>query len=132
MYYAPHSGVGVAISNYPPRVAGKPVQIGVIGLGVGTIASYGRPGDTVRFYEIDPDVIAFAQGTPYFSFLRDSRATVDIVEGDARLSMEREVAHNDPQAFDVLVIDAFSGDSIPTHLLTQEAIQVYLADVKSG
>ena len=130
MYYAPHSGVGMAILNYPPRVAGKPVHIGVIGLGVGTIASYGRPGDTIRFYEIDPDVISFAQGTPYFSFLRDSQATVDIVEGDARLSMEREVAHNDPQAFDLLVIDAFSGDSIPTHLLTQEAIRLYLAELK--
>ena len=132
MYYAPHSGVGVAILNYPPRLAGSPVRIGGIGLGVGTIASYGRTGDTIRFYEIDPDVISFARNSRYFSFLRDSPASVEIIEGDARLSMERELAQNDPQDFDILVIDAFSGDSIPTHLLTLEAIQLYLTELKPG
>ncbi len=130
MYYTQPSGVGQAILNYPPRVAGQPIHIGVVGLGVGTIASYGRPGDVIRFYEIDPDVIAFARDSRYFSFLRDSPAKVDIIVGDARLSMERELAHNERQGFDILVIDAFSGDSIPTHLLTKEAIQLYLAHLK--
>jgi len=131
-YYTRSSGVGQAILNYPPRIAGKPIHIGVVGLGVGTIASYGRPGDAIRFYEIDPNVIAFAQDNRYFSFLSDSPAKVDIVVGDARLSMERELAQNEPQGFDVLVIDAFSGDSIPTHLLTEEALKLYLAHLKPG
>jgi hypothetical protein len=131
-YYTEQSGVGQAILNYPPRIAGKPIRIGVVGLGVGTIASYGRPGDAIRFYEIDPDVIAFAHDSRYFSFLSDSPAKVDIILGDARLSMERELAQNDPQAFDILVIDAFSGDSVPTHLLTEQAIQLYLAQLKPG
>lgn len=132
MYYTRQSGVGQAILNYPPRLAGQPVRIGVIGLGVGTIASYGRPGDTICFYEIDPNVIAFARDNRYFSYLSDSPARVDIVLGDARLSMERELAQNEPQGFDILVVDAFSGDSIPTHLLTEEAIQLYLAHLKPG
>jgi len=132
MYYTEQSGVGQAILDYPPRLAGEPIRIGVVGLGVGTIASYGRPGDTIRFYEIDPNVIAIAQDNRYFSFLSDSPARVDIILGDARLSMERELAQNEPQGFDILVIDAFSGDSIPTHLLTKEAIQLYLAHLKPG
>ena len=131
-YYTRSSGVGQAILNYPPRIGGKPIRIGVVGLGVGTIASYGRPGDAIRFYEIDPNVIAFAQDSRYFSFLSDSPAKVDITVGDARLSMERELAQNEPQGFDILVIDAFSGDSIPTHLLTEEAVQLYLAHLKPG
>jgi hypothetical protein len=77
-------------------------------------------------------VIAFAQDNRYFSFLSDSPAKVDIVVGDARLSMKRELAQNEPQGFDILVIDAFSGDSIPTHLLTEEAIQLYLDQLKPG
>jgi SAM-dependent methyltransferase len=132
MYYNQSSGVGQAILNYPPRIAGKSIRIGVVGLGVGTIASYGRPGDVIRFYEIDPNVIAFAKDSRYFSFLSDSPAKVDIILGDARLSMERELAQNQPQGFDILVIDAFSGDSIPTHLLTKEAVQLYLAHLKPG
>ena len=110
----------------------KSIGLCYVGLGVGTIASYGRPGDAIRFYEIDPNVIAFAQDSRYFSFLSDSPAKVDIVVGDARLSMERELAQNEPQGFDILVIDAFSGDSIPTHLLTEEAVQLYLAHLKPG
>lgn len=130
MYYTEGSGIGQAILNYPPRIAGKPVRIGIVGLGVGTIASYGRPGDTIRYYEIDPNVIAYARDSRYFSFLSDSSARVDIILGDARLSMERELSQNEPQGFDILVIDAFSSDSIPTHLLTKEAIQLYLSHLK--
>jgi spermidine synthase len=93
--------------------------VGVIGLGVGTLAAYGRPGDRYKFYEINPLVVQLANQD--FSFLRDSKAKIEIVLGDARLSLEQE----QPQGFDVLVVDAFSGDSIPVHLLTHEAFELY-------
>ena len=93
--------------------------MGVVGLGVGTLAAYGRPGDRFKFYEINPLVVQIANSE--FSFLRDSEAKVDIVMGDGRLSLE----HEPPQGFDVLVVDAFSGDSIPVHLLTREAFELY-------
>jgi spermidine synthase len=96
----------------------------VIGLGAGTLATYGQPGDTYRMYELNPDVIELAQSE--FSFLKDSAAHVDLVLGDARLSLEREA----PQDFDVLAVDAFSGDSIPVHLITAEAMKVYLRHMK--
>jgi spermidine synthase len=98
----------------------------VIGLGTGTIAAYGRPGDRIRFYEINPLVRPIAQGL--FTYLRDSRAQVTFAEGDARSSLNRE----QPQRFDVLVIDAFSGDAIPLHLLTTEAMQVYRKHLAPG
>jgi spermidine synthase len=93
--------------------------VGVIGLGVGTLASYGRAGDHYRFYEINSHVVQIAQND--FFYLKDSPAEVSIAIGDARLVLEREPA----QQFDVLVIDAFSSDSIPIHLMTREAMQVY-------
>lgn len=92
---------------------GTPLKVGVIGIGVGTLATYGRPGDTYRLYDIDPMVIGDT-AEKYFSFLSDGRANTEIVLGDARLQLEREA----PQQFDVLVVDAFSGDSVPVHLLT--------------
>jgi spermidine synthase len=95
-------------------------RIGVIGLGAGTLAAYGRGGDVMRFYEINPQVIEIAQHE--FTFLRDSAARVEVALGDARLSLARE----SPQHFDVLVIDAFTGDAIPVHLLTVEALDMYL------
>jgi spermidine synthase len=103
-------------------------HIGLIGLGTGTIASYGRIGDTVRIYEIDPHVEQLARTR--FTYLARCPATLNIVMGDARLSMERELAENHPQAFDVLALDAFSSDSIPAHLLTKEAFTTYLAHLK--
>jgi hypothetical protein len=135
-YYGPTSGAGVLILNHPRRFAADPreraLRLGVVGLGVGTIAAYGRPGDYIRFYEINPAIIDVATArNGYFTFLRDSRARVDIVSGDARLSMEREVAGGHPQRFDVLVIDAFSGDAIPVHLLTREALAVYLRELNT-
>jgi SAM-dependent methyltransferase len=90
------------------------------------MAAYGRPGDTYRFYEINPQVIEIAR--KQFSFLSDSGATVETVLGDARLGLEREP----PQQYDVLVIDAFSSDSIPVHLITREALAVYLRHMKPG
>ena len=98
--------------------------MGVIGLGIGTLATYGKPGDHYTFYEINPQVIELAQRD--FYFLRDSAAKVNIVLGDARLSLERQA----PQGFDVLAVDAFSGDAIPVHLLTREAFELYFHHLK--
>jgi len=122
-YYGETSGVGRAIEVF--RAAG-PVRIGVIGLGTGTLAAYGRAGDTVRMYEINPQVIELALRE--FTYLTDSKAEIEIVLGDARLSLEREAA----QGFDVLAVDAFSSDSIPVHLLTAEAFEVYFRHLKPG
>jgi hypothetical protein len=129
-YYTEQGGAGLAILNDPRRKTGKPVRIGVVGLGVGTLAAYGRPGDTLRFYEIDPDVIRVAQDPRYFTFLKDSPAKVDIVLGDARLSLERELREGGSQNYDILVVDAFSGDSIPSHLISEEAVGLYLSHLK--
>ena len=126
-YYARTSGVGRAIAA---RQAGGPVKIGVVGLGVGTLSAYGRTGDIVRFYELDPDVLALAKS--HFGFLSAAPAQLEFVIGDARLSMERELAAGTPQKFDVLAIDAFSSDSIPVHLITREAIQLYMQQLAPG
>jgi SAM-dependent methyltransferase len=133
-YYGPDSAIGLVMLNHPHRIARNPrdrtLRVGVIGLGVGTIAAYGLPGDYFRFYEINPAVTKIATDeNGYFTYLRDSRARIDIVQGDARLSMEREFANKRPQSFDVLVLDAFSGDAIPVHLLTIEAFQLYLREL---
>ena len=116
-YYVPQSGVGVALRNYPGRYHG--IRIGVVGLGSGGMAAHAREGDVIRFYEIDPQVIEIAD--KYFTYCKRCPGQVEIVPGDARLSMEREP----PQEYDVLVLDAFTGDAIPVHLLTAEAIAVY-------
>ena len=115
-YYSHSSGIGKALLASDEN---KPRRIGVVGLGAGTLAVYGRAGDAMRFYEINPDVISLAR--KHFTFLDDSKATIDVVPGDARLVLEREPN----QQFDVLVLDAFSGDAIPVHLLTSEAMQIY-------
>lgn len=116
-YYYSQSGVGLVLNCFAPE---QPLRVGVVGLGAGTVAAYGRKGDKYRFYEINPNVIRTAQSD--FTFLAESPAQIDIVLGDARLSLEREA----PQNFDVLILDAFSGDSVPTHLLTAEAMDVYM------
>jgi hypothetical protein len=121
-YYGPHSGIGLAISAAPQR----PRRVGVIGLGAGTLAVYGRPGDVYRFYEINPQVFELADTE--FSFLADSAARIERVLGDARLALERDSA----QAFDVLAVDAFSGGAVPIHLITAEAIDVYLRHMQPG
>ena len=115
-YYAPDSGLGLAMRLccvHAPR------RVGVIGLGTGTVAAYGNAGDVIRFYEINPLVERLARH--WFTFLHDSPAQTDVVLGDARLSLAAEV----PQQFNVIVIDAFSGDAIPVHLLTREALGLY-------
>ncbi|MGQ0652217.1 MAG: fused MFS/spermidine synthase [Betaproteobacteria bacterium] len=119
-YYAEKSGIGAALESKHD----KPVKVGVIGLGTGTLAAYGRPGDVFRFYDIDPRVIELAQSR--FSYLGESKAKVELAIGDARLTLEREA----PQDFDVLAVDAFSSDAIPVHLITKEALGIYLRHVK--
>ena len=119
-YYTPSSGVGRTLRT----MAIPNCRVGVVGLGAGTLATYGSLGDHYRFYEINPDVIDIAQN--YFTFLRDSFASTELVLGDARLQLEREA----PQQFDLLVLDAFSGDAIPVHLLTTEAMQIYKRHLK--
>jgi hypothetical protein len=132
-YYGENSGVGLAILHHPRHTQSDAMRIGVIGLGVGTLAAHARPEDYVRFYEINPAVIALSQGEgALFSYLSDSPARVDVVAGDARISLERELEAGRPQAFDVLAIDAFSSDSLPVHLLTREAMAVYLRHLRDG
>ncbi len=125
-YYVRDSGVGLAILNHPKY--GKGMRVGMLGVGVGTLAAYGQPGDVYRLYEINPVVIQLAEGQGgYFSFVRDGAADVTMVPGDARISLERELAEGNPQKFDVLALDTFSSDSIPVHLVTKEAMELYLA-----
>jgi hypothetical protein len=129
-YYGPDTGPGLALRLHPLRATppGTPAQrglrVGLAGLGVGTLAVYGRPGDTFRFFEIDPTEIHLAR--EHFTFLRDSPANVDIVTGDARLSLEREARQPHHERYDVLVIDVFSSDTIPVHLITREAVRLYV------
>jgi SAM-dependent methyltransferase len=119
-YYGPDSGVGILLRECFPL----PKRVGVVGLGTGSLAVYGQPGDTFRFYEINSQVIEIAQSL--FFYTRETPAHVEIVEGDARLSLQRESI----PPFDVLALDAFSGDAIPVHLLTREAVALYLRHLK--
>lgn len=137
-YYLPSSGVGLTLLHHPSRGAGAPggvegesagLRVGTIGLGVGTVAAYGRRSDSFRFYELDPNVLEIARS--HFRYLEDTPARVEIALGDARVSLERELRERGPQLFDVLIVDAFSGDSIPTHLLTREAFELYWTHLKS-
>jgi hypothetical protein len=120
-YYSDQGGLGFVFRELP---ANTNRHIGAIGLGTGTLAAYGQPGDHIRFYEINPDVVRLAQ--TQFTFLTNCPATVSIGLGDGRLSLEREP----PQNFDLLVLDAFAGDSIPLHLLTKEAMRSYIRHLK--
>jgi len=122
-YYGQSAGIGRALVSAPRD---RPLRVGLIGLGAGTLASYGRAGDVYRVYEINPEVFALADTE--FSFLADSAAKIERVQGDARLALEREA----PQAYDVLAVDAFSGDSVPIHLITTEAMDVYLRHLAPG
>ena len=122
-YYAPDSGVGLAIRFC---CDGRMRNIGVVGLGAGTLAAFGRSGDRIRFYELNPAVRPIAENL--FTYLRDSHAQISFAEGDARLSLASEPTQN----FDVLAIDAFSGDAIPLHLLTTQAMQVYRRQLAPG
>jgi len=131
-YYDLKSGIGRALTSFSQRKS-RDLRVGVVGLGAGTLGAYGRSGDVYRFYEINPAVVRLAEGAGgYFTFLKDSQATIDVVRGDARLSLEREAAEHQFQNFDVLVLDAFNGDSIPVHLLTKEAMALYLKHLRGS
>jgi hypothetical protein len=133
-YYDRRSAIGLVLQYHPKRRGPEPqarsLRVGAVGLGIGTIAAYGQPGDYYRFYEINPEVYRLARSR-YFTYLKDTPARVDVILGDARLSMEKELEQGYPQQFDVLVLDAFAGDAIPAHLLTEEAFQVYLRHLRS-
>ncbi len=121
-YFGPTSGFGRLFASLPAA----PRKVGVIGLGAGAIAAHARKGDTFRFYEINPQVLELAKQE--FTFLTESPAKIEVVLGDGRLSLEREPS----QQFDVLAMDAFSGDSIPMHLLTRQAMAIYMRHLKPG
>jgi len=131
-YYGPDSGIGIAINNHPARFRGnRTLRLGMIGLGTGTVAAYGTPGDTIRFYEINPSVQRISND--YFSYRKDgigSGARVDVILGDARVKLEEEAARGESQQFDILAVDAFSSDSIPVHLLTAECAELYKYHLK--
>jgi len=122
-YYSHHSPIGKLLMNYPqPPARGR--RIGILGLGTGVLSVYGRPGDTMRFWEIDPQVIELAGGrNAKFYYLQDAKANVELVQGDGRLAIEGDKK----SSYDVLVIDGFTGDAIPTQLITREAFQLYMS-----
>ena len=124
-YYGPHSGVALGIDALP-----HPRRVAVVGLGAGTLAAWGREGDTYRFYEINPNVEPIAR--KWFTFLGDSKARTDVVLGDARIQLERELAAGRSHDFDLIAVDAFSGDAIPMHLLTAECAEIYRQRLAPG
>lgn len=130
-YFTDDSGAGRALRLKQEQK--ETLHVGVLGLGIGTLAAYGREGDVYRMYEIDPAVIRLAENSPWFSYLRDSKARIITVPGDGRLALERDVPPSSGGTedgamppFDVLILDAFTGDSPPAHLLTLEAFELYL------
>jgi hypothetical protein len=125
-YYGPHSGAGIALE----ALAGTKRRVAVIGLGTGTLAAWGRPGDSFRFYEIDPNVELAASA--WFTFLKDSPARTETVLGDARVQLERELAAGHSGDFEAIAVDAFLGDAIPIHLLTAECAEVYRRRLAPG
>jgi hypothetical protein len=127
-YYGAFTGIGMVMSQR----SAAPLHVGVVGLGAGVLAAYGIEGDRFHFYEIDPDVIQLARDSGYFRYLSDSRASIEITPGDARLSLEAQLREGGPREFDLLVLDAFSSDSIPVHLLTREALELYLQHLTPG
>ena len=131
-YYRKETGVALAFAqmrHYKQLTlkSASSVNVGFVGLGAGTLAAYGKKGDNFTFYELNPAVIEAA--TSYFTYLDDSAAEINLLLGDARVSLTQETVGEARPLFDLLVVDAFSGDSIPQHLLTQEAIALYLKNM---
>jgi len=119
-YYGPGSGAGIALAN-ADKLLGPNARIGVVGLGTGTLACYHKPGQAWHFFEIDPAVLAYSRNGK-FTYISDCAPDAEITIGDARL----ELAKLPPASFDLLAVDAFSSDAIPLHLMTSEAIGVYI------
>jgi len=137
-YFSASSGVGRAVRSLSAddaagtSGAARPRHWGIVGMGAGTLAAYARPGDRVRLYEINPLVIGFSEGEkPYFTFARECAGRVTTVLGDGRLALERELAQAG-EGFDLLAMDAFSGDAVPVHLITEEAFRLYAAHLRDG
>jgi len=128
-YFSSHSGIGLAIRRHPKRLNDQGIHLGIIGLGSGTIGVYLKPKDKFVYYEIDPDVERIAR--QYFTYLNDGGEQIEVVLGDGRISMERELKKQGSRKFDILAIDAFSGDAIPIHLLTREAFELYFQHLNS-
>jgi len=138
-YFGPQSGIGIAFANHPKRKANadsttgetdrQPMRVAVLGMGIGTVAAYAEKGDDFRFYELSPDVIRIATNTAWFTYLANCRGKAEIIPGDARISLEKELKENGPANYDIINMDAFNGDAIPVHLLTVEAFATYLKDL---
>jgi hypothetical protein len=129
-YYGTNSGVGLAVKRHPFRAKAddNSMKVGIIGLGVGSLAVYARDIDDYRFYEINTQIETLAR--QHFTYLSDSKSKPEIIIGDGRISLARELNTSGSQQFDVLVVDAFSGDAIPIHLLTAEAVDLYWQHLK--
>ena len=125
-YYGPGSGIALALHRLRPDDV--PIDVAMIGLGTGTLTTWGRTGDRYRIYELNPAVVDIARRD--FTYLSDSKAQVDIALGDARLTMERELADGTALPYDVIAVDAFSSDSIPVHLITREALAVFMRHLR--
>jgi spermidine synthase len=121
-YYGVQSGAGLVLASRSMERR----RVAIVGLGAGTLAAYGRSGDFFRFYEVNPTVVRAAAES--FDFLRDSAAATDVVAGDGRLALEAEASHS----FDLVVLDAFSDDAVPVHLLTQQAFAGYFERLRPG
>lgn len=133
-YYGEESGMAIAVRiarEMAARSDGHALRVGTIGLGTGTIAAFGEPREFFCFYDINPDVLALSTNG-IFTYLRDSKATIDVKLGDARIVMEQDLAEGRSQQFDVLVVDAFSSDAIPVHLLTAECAEIYARHLRPG
>lgn len=126
VYYYPTGPIGQVFQGWPGRA--RRVPVGVVGLGVGSLAAYGQPGQELTFFEIDPAVERIARDSGYFTYLADSAANCRVMLGDARLSLAREPNGH----YALIVVDAFSGDAIPVHLLTREAMQLYVSKLTAG
>ncbi|MDY0213636.1 MAG: fused MFS/spermidine synthase [Desulfuromonadaceae bacterium] len=127
--FSERSGIGLYLETVAHS---EPQRVGIIGLGIGTLAAYGRRGDTFRYYEIAPLVLEAATNTTWFTFLRDTPSEVEHIIGDARLSMAEELKQGRKQNYDLIIADAFSSDAIPSHLLTVEAFRIYQKHLKPG
>jgi hypothetical protein len=132
-YFAADTGIGIVIQNLlsRPPASESGLRVGVVGLGTGTLAAYGNARDYFCFYEIDPAIKKISFGPhAVFTYLNDTPSRVSVELGDARVSLEREAGRGNFRRFDILVLDAFNSDSVPVHLLTREATQLYLRHLR--